>query len=143
MKKYFNFKIQFFIILVLLVNSACDNSKSLRHIFRGANRTSQIEKAKPKKSKNDYLISFTEAKDSNGSNVFTALYVLPKDTNMFFLNLSYNMPEKLGFEGTLDSCIVNTFFFKSVADTANNMYVLKKSFLFYKNGDFYKIDSVQ
>lgn len=122
---------------------ACDDSKSLRHLFRAANRASQIEKAKSEKTKNDYLISFTEAKDSTGSTVFTALYTLPNDTNMFFLNTSYNMPEKLGFDGRLDSCTVNAFFFKSAADTAHNMYVLKKSFLFYRNGGFYKIDSVQ
>ncbi|HNV52838.1 MAG TPA: hypothetical protein PLH91_00085 [Tenuifilaceae bacterium] len=140
MKSYYNFKIQYFIILALLINSACDDSKSLRHIFRAANRASQIEKAKPEKSQNDYLISFTEAKDSTGSTVFTALYTLPNDTNMFFLNLSYNMPEKLGFDGRLDSCTVNAVFFKYASDTAtgNAVYIHVYRFVRKLNG-FYDI----
>ena len=67
--------------------------------------------------KNEYLISFKEAKDSTGNTHFTALYTLPKDTSLFFWNISLNMPEKLKFDGKLDSCTVNAFFFKTVTDT--------------------------
>lgn len=128
-----------YVILPLIIFSACDNPKSIRHLIRALNRSSQIENEKPIKPKNEYLISFMEAKDSTGNTVFTAFYTLPKDTNLFFLNLSYNMPEKLGFDGRVDSCTVNAFFFKSVADTANNNFVIAKSFEFIKNGRFYKI----
>jgi len=126
-------------VVLLLVLSACDNPKSIRHLFRAANRASEIDEGKEKKSPKDYLISYEQAKDSAGNTVFTALYTLPKDTNMFFLNLSYNMPEKLGFDGKVDSCTVNAFFFKSVADTASNKFAISKSFGFKKKGGFYKV----
>jgi len=128
-----------FIILPLIIFSACDNPKSIRHFIRSLNRLSQIEKEKPIKPKKEYLISFEEAKDSTGSKVFSALYTLPKDTNMFFLNLSYNMPEKLGFDERLDSCTVKAFFFKSVTDTTNNEFAIQKTFGFKKSGQFYKV----
>jgi hypothetical protein len=108
-------------------------------LIRALNRSSQIENEKPIKPKNEYLISFMEAKDSTGNTVFTAFYTLPKDTNLFFLNLSYNMPEKLGFDGRVDSCVVNAFFFKTVADTSDNKYAIQKLFEFKKDGQFYKI----
>lgn len=129
-----------FIILPLIIFSACDNPKSIRHLIRALNRSSQIEKEKPAKTKIDYLISFTETKDATGNTVFTTLYTLPKDTNLFFLNLSHNMPEKLGFEGREDSCTVNAFFFKTVADTSGNKYAIQKSYEFKKDGQFYKIE---
>jgi hypothetical protein len=125
-------------ILLITFFSACDNPKSIRHLIRALNRSSQIEKEKPTKPKVDYLISSTETKDSTGHVIFTALYTLPKDTNMFFLNLSYNMPENLRFEERVDSCTVNAFFFKSVADTTNNEFAIQKSFEFTKSGQFYK-----
>ena len=56
-----------FIILPLIIFSACDNPKSIRHFIRSLNRLSQIEKEKPIKPKKEYLISFEEAKDSTGS----------------------------------------------------------------------------
>lgn len=129
-----------YLILLLIIFSACDNPKSIRHLIRALNRTTQIENEKPAKPKVDYLISSTETKDSTGHVIFTALYTLPKDTNMFFLNLSYNMPEKLGFDGRVDSCTVNAYFFKNVADTANNELAIQKSFEFKKSGQFYKIE---
>lgn len=132
-----------YLILLLIIFSACDNPKSIRHLIRALNRSSQIEKEKPIKPKNEYLISFKEAKDSTGSTVFTALYTLPKDTNLFFLNLSYNMPVKLGFDGRVDSCTVNAFFFKSVADTIDNKFTLHKTFGFTKRGNFYSINNKQ
>jgi hypothetical protein len=119
-------------ILLITFFSACDNPKSIRHLIRALNRSSQIEKEKPTKPKVDYLISSTETKDTTGHVIFTALYTLPKDTNMFFLNLSYNMPEKLGFDGRVDSCTVKAFFFKSVTDTTNNEFDFKKLFDFKK-----------
>lgn len=128
-----------YVILLLIIFSACDNPKSIRHLIRALNRSSQIEKEKPAKTKIDYLISFTETKDATGHVIFTARYTLPKDTNMFFLNLSYNMPEKLGFGGRVDSCTVKAFFFKSVTDTTNNEFDFKKLFDFKKKGEFYKI----
>lgn len=128
-----------YLILLLIIFSACDNPKSIRHLIRALNRTTQIENEKPAKPKVDYLISSTETKDSTGHVIFTALYTLPKDTNMFFLNLSYNMPEKLGFGGRVDSCTVKAFFFKSVTDTTNNEFDFKKLFDFKKKGEFYKI----
>src|SRR5690554_210648 len=128
-----------YLILLLIIFSACDNPKSIRHLIRALNRTTQIENEKPAKPKADYLISSTETKDSTGHVIFTALYTLPKDTNMFFLNLSYNMPEKLGFGGRVDSCTVKAFFFKSVTDTTNNEFDFKKLFDFKKKGEFYKI----
>ena len=129
-----------YLILLLIIFSACDNTKSIRHLIRALNRTTQIENEKPAKPKVDYLISSTETKDSTGHVIFTTLYTLPKDTNMFFLNLSYNMPEKLGFDGRVDSCTVNAYFFKNVADTANNELAIQKSFEFKKSGQFYKIE---
>lgn len=120
---------------------SCDNSKALRHLFRASKRANKIEQNEPVKTKKDYLITFSQDQDSLGNTVYKALYTLPKDTNMFFLNLSYNMPEKLGFDGRMDSCTVNAFFFKSVADTTNNKFVLEKSFAFTKNGQFYRIES--
>ncbi len=126
-----------------MVFSACDNPKSLRHLFRAAKRANKIEKEKPSKPKNDYLISFSETKDSTGNTVFTALYTLPKDTNLFFLNLSYNMPEKLRFDGRVDSCTVKAFFFKSVTDTTNNNFAIQKTFGFKKSGNFYSINNKQ
>jgi|SRR5690554_2985239 hypothetical protein len=132
-----------YLILLLIIFSACDNPKSIRHLIRALNRTTQIENEKPAKPKADYLISSTETKDSTGHVIFTALYTLPKDTNMFFLNLSYNMPEKLGFGGRVDSCTVKAFFFKSVADTIDNKFTLHKTFGFTKRGNFYSINNKQ
>lgn len=132
-----------YLILLLIIFAACDNPKSIRHLIRALNRTSQIENEKPAKPKVDYLISSTETKDSTGHVIFTALYTLPKDTNLFFLNLSYNMPEKLGFDGRVDSCTVNAFFFKSVADTIDNKFTLHKTFGFTKRGNFYSINNKQ
>lgn len=106
-----------YIILLLIVFSGCDKPRSIRHLTRAVNRSSQIEKENPIKQRNDYLISFTEAKDSTGNTHFIALYTLPKDTSLFFWNISLNMPEKLKFDGKLDSCTVNAFFFKTVTDT--------------------------
>ena len=64
---------------------------------------------------------------------------LPKDTNLFFRNISLNMPEKLDFDGKVDSCMVHAYFFKSVVDTLNNSYSLKKNFAFFRNKEFYRI----
>ncbi|NJN27992.1 MAG: hypothetical protein HC819_19485 [Cyclobacteriaceae bacterium] len=129
-------------IVLLLVLSSCDNAKSIRHLLRAANRASEINEGEEKSRPKDYLIWYGQAKDSAGNNIFTALYTLPKDTNMFFLNLSYNMPEKLGFDGKVDSCTVNAFFFKSVADTAGNKFAIQKTFGFTKSGNFYSINTI-
>lgn len=106
-------------ILAITLFAACDNPKSSRHLFRAANRVSQTEKEEPAKSKNDYLISFTETIDTNGNKFFRALYTLPTDTSLFFWNISLNMPENLKFNGRLDSCTVYTLFYTSIADTIN------------------------
>ena len=127
------------IIFASVVFVSCDNPKALRHLFRATNRASQTEQNKQVKSKIDYLISFSHNLDSMGKTVFTANYTLPKDTNLFFRNISLNMPEKLGFDGKVDSCMVHAYFFKSVADTANINYSLKKSFAFFRNNEFYRI----
>ncbi len=128
-----------YLIVILVLFTACDNPKSLRYLFRAANRASQIDNDNPVKPKNDYLISFIEGKDTTGNVVFTALYTLPKDTNLFFWNISLNMPEKLGFNGRLDSCTVKTLFLKSVDDTANQP-LFGHSYYFKRKPDgFYNI----
>jgi len=127
------------IILIVLAFISCDNPKSARHLFRAASRASQIEKKKENKIENDYLISYFKSKDSSNNIVFTALYTLPKDTSLFFLNISLNMPEKLRFEGNLDSCTVKSYFFKSIKDTTNKKLAIKKYFRFYKKNNFYRI----
>jgi len=130
-----------YILLVVLFFSACDNIKSIRYLVRAGHRASEIEGETTSTPKNNYLISFTETKGTNGNTVFNALYTLPQDTTLFFLNLSYNMPENLGFEGELDSCTVDALFFESMADTLNNKYAIKRSFNFKKDGGFFKITS--
>jgi len=132
-------RLVFWALLAVVIISSCDNPKSSRHLYRAANRASQIENEKPAKTKNDYLISFIETKDSTGNAVFTALYTLPKDTSLFFWNISLDMPEKLGFDGRLDTCTVNAFFFKSATDTTNNKFVIQKNFSFIKSEEFYRI----
>ncbi len=128
-----------YLILLLIIFAACDNPKSIRHLIRALNRSSQIEKEKPAKPKVDYLISSTETKDSTGHVIFTALYTLPKDTNLFFWNISLNMPEKLGFSGRIDSCIVKALFYNSISDTINQPLFEHIYFFKGKQDGFYNI----
>jgi len=105
-------------------------------------RAEQVEKNISQEPSKDNLISFRKETDAAGRIVFTAYYTMPADTSMFFLNLSYNMPEKLGFEGQMDSCTVNAYFFRSASDTGLTGMVLKRSFFFQKNDNFYNISTI-
>ncbi len=133
----------FCFILILVLFTACDNPKSLRHLFRAANKVNRIEKNKYSNPSNSSLLSYSQTTDSLGNISFNAYYKLPQDTRQFFLNTSYNMPEKLNFEDNADTCTVNAFFFKSIADTVNNNYAIKKIFTFKKNDNFFDIKEIK
>ena len=134
-----NFGIIFLVVISVFLSS-CKRGKTLRHLFRSASRTSQVEENDDKKKSKDFLLKYARVKDSAGKVHYRAHYLLPEDTSLFFMNTSYNMPEALNFNSKLDSFSVKAFFYKTSEDTLNRNYSLTKTFRFRKTEDFYDIE---
>jgi len=101
----------------LLALTACDNPKAIRHLLRTAQHLLQIDATQKPKEVN-YLLGTTSS-EMNDTTVIFANYLLPGDTALFILNAIYIMPQQLGFEGKLEYCTVNAYFYHNQADTTS------------------------